>query len=890
MTDLVGKRLGEFEVVRVLGRGGMGVVYEAVQTSLRRRVALKVLGPGVGLTPRAVDRFRREAAAAAKLHHTNIVPVYATGEDGGLHFYAMELIDGPSLDRVILDLANRDREPRDPNIMAGGGRQDHGTDGTGRNACATGDLGGTGIPACAPDGSGGTGIPACAPDHLALTGPYVDPDTSPLPSAAASSGLSSGGAYFDAVARMAADVADALDHAHRHGVVHRDVKPSNLLLAPDGRLSVNDFGLARVLEEPGVTVTGEFVGTPAYTAPEQVAGGRVPVDHRADVYSLGATLYELLTLRRPFAALGGRDQLLAAVLQKDPVPPRRVNPRVPKDLETICLKCLEKDPDRRYRSAKDLADDLRRYVNRFAILARRPGVAARAGKWVRRNPAVAASLAAVLVLATAAAGAFAWQARVAEHERAEADRKREDEVRLERLQAAMDRALAETMAGRLGEAEAAVRDAERLGASTADLRRLKGQVALWRADFKTAVEELTVATELRPDGMAEWALLASAAFWAGDEARYIQIVGDRLDKTTPRSAEDFLYSGQAISINDPGRGLPLMERAVELRDGAIPRSVRGNARSFLGLLTEDPALVEKGSTDVRIARELLGDNNPVAVADSLRARMHSALVFEAVGQPAKAREAWEQARADVDLLTRVPDHPYAAYWRCEYLRVSGQDGAGAFRAAARFRTDIPLAALNASYAYARGSPDDIRAALLWLDDAEAVNPAADLVRTSRIFLLSALGDSERNRARAEYDRHVGKSDDPSYRMVAAEGLLLLGRAGEARAALEELRGKQFPSAYRKAYTALLDHSSGRPVTEAEVIEASSGHRFLRCETALFLGLRNLSGGDREAAKRHLRDGATRYRCPMSLATWWCMAFLARMEKDPAWPPWIPPAK
>src|SRR5262249_12811524 len=161
-------------------------------------------------------------------------------------------------------------------------------------------------------------------------------------------------------------------HAHQEGVVHRDMKPSNLLLSSAGRLSVNDFGVARMLEQPGMTMTGEFVGTPAYMSPEQITAGRTPLDHRTDIYSLGATLYDLLTQQPPFTG-ERRDQVLAQILHKEPKAPRKVNPKVPVDLETICLKAMEKDPDQRYRTAGALADDLRRYVNRFAIEARRAG-------------------------------------------------------------------------------------------------------------------------------------------------------------------------------------------------------------------------------------------------------------------------------------------------------------------------------------------------------------------------------------------------------------------------------------------------------------------------------------------------------------------------------------
>jgi hypothetical protein len=266
------QRLGDFENLRELGRGGMGVVFEARQLSLNRKVALKVLSGGLGLTGKGVQRFQREAEAAAKLHQSNIVPVYATGAEGDTHYYAMELIDGPSLDRVIRQM----RQTRDAQS---------------------------------------SGSPASASENVlptAITGPYVA-ESSPQANSAAllsTSSLSSDGQYFDTVARMIADVADALEHAHKSGVIHRDMKPSNLLLSPDGRLSINDFGLARLLEQPEMTMTGEFVGTPAYLSPEQITSGRVPLDHRTDIYSLGATLYELLTLRPPFTG-ERRDQVLA---------------------------------------------------------------------------------------------------------------------------------------------------------------------------------------------------------------------------------------------------------------------------------------------------------------------------------------------------------------------------------------------------------------------------------------------------------------------------------------------------------------------------------------------------------------------------------------------------
>jgi len=265
----------------------------------------------------------------------------------------MELIEGPSLDHVIRQLRK-------------------------------GDAPLSSTPTVAP--SSAENVPSTP------TGPYV-PAAPGTPSSGSSTSTASGNDHFDRIARMIAEVADGLEYAHRQGVIHRDIKPSNLLLSPEGRLSINDFGLARVLEQPGMTLTGEFVGTPAYMSPEQITAGRAPLDYRTDIYSLGATLYELLTLQPPFSG-ERRDQMIAQIMHKEPRLPRALNRQIPVDLETICLKAMEKDPDRRYQTAGALAEDLRRYLNRFAIRARRAGPLVRVRKWVRRHPGLAAGLAA----------------------------------------------------------------------------------------------------------------------------------------------------------------------------------------------------------------------------------------------------------------------------------------------------------------------------------------------------------------------------------------------------------------------------------------------------------------------------------------------------------------
>jgi serine/threonine protein kinase/TolA-binding protein len=370
------EQLGDYRILRVAGRGGMGVVYEAVQLSLGRHVALKVLAGHGPLSPTQLERFRREARAAAKLHHTNIVPVHGVGEHDGIHYFAMQFIAGQALDEVLKEVA-RLRGKRDTPPPQGGG----GGPGPSQSL-AQGLLGGPSpSPGSQPPGPGG--CPA---------GPASGAELTSQPEAQ----------YFRSVARMGVQVADALDHAHRQGVLHRDIKPSNLLLDAGGTVWITDFGLAKAEDSDELTHTGDIVGTLRYMAPERFHGWS---DARSDVYSLGVTLYELLTLRPAFED-SSRPRLIERITGEDPPRPRKVDRSIPRDLETIVLKAIDKEPGRRYQAAGDLAEDLRRFLLGEPVRARRVGPGERALKWVRRRPAVAAllavSAAAVLALAAGA--------------------------------------------------------------------------------------------------------------------------------------------------------------------------------------------------------------------------------------------------------------------------------------------------------------------------------------------------------------------------------------------------------------------------------------------------------------------------------------------------------
>jgi serine/threonine protein kinase len=345
--------LGDFRLIREVGRGGMGVVYEAEQISLGRRVALKVLPFAATMDPRHLQRFYNEARAAAGLHHEHIVPVHAVGCERGVHYYAMQFVDGRTLADVIAGL---------------------------RDGPA---------PANREQPTAAHGPPPGADPPAADTAPVAAQATSAAPRQAAS---------YRRVAEWGVQAAGALEHAHALGVVHRDVKPANLMIDGRGKLWVTDFGLARFGADTGLTMTGDLVGTLRYMSPEQALARHGLVDHRTDVYALGATLYELLTLRPAF---DGKDraEVLRQIAFDEPRPPRQVERAIPADLETVVLKALVKEPAERYATAQELADDLRRWLGDQPIRARRPSLRLRATKWARRHRPLVLSAGVLLLLA-----------------------------------------------------------------------------------------------------------------------------------------------------------------------------------------------------------------------------------------------------------------------------------------------------------------------------------------------------------------------------------------------------------------------------------------------------------------------------------------------------------
>ncbi len=522
------RQFGDYRILREIGRGGMGVVYEAEQISLGRRVALKVLPGQVSSDRKVLERFRREARAAARLHHTNIVPVFEVGREGDVAYYAMQFIQGLGLNTVITELRRLlDRASSQPQIKSAlenltlqprgehprrdieGPTQSEGVEvsavlqyiltgriepglepaGAPEPTLAKAHAGGIATPReTGKEGQVAKFDPALTRTETgsAIAGDETDPhwehspapDSSPFGSPSSSSAVLPGGAqlssvgsgrrgYFRSLAQIGRQVAGGLAYAHARGIVHRDIKPSNLLLDTAGVVWITDFGLAKG-EDDGLTTTGDILGTLRYMAPERFRGQG---DARADVYALGLTLYELLTLRPAYAS-ADRLKLIEQVKAEEPVRPRSLDHRIPRDLETIVLKAIEKDPKARYQTAEAMGEDLGRFLADEPIKARQVGAVERYWRWARRNPVIATLggvLTAVLLVATmssllaarqmaalakvnadaarservARLEAVAAQARV-EAQRSEADRERE-------------RAEQNLYIARIGQAEGALR-------------------------------------------------------------------------------------------------------------------------------------------------------------------------------------------------------------------------------------------------------------------------------------------------------------------------------------------------------------------------------------------------------------------------------------------------
>lgn len=528
----------------------MGTVFEAFQASLKRTVAVKVLGQQVSASPTAVIRFQREAQAAAKLNHAHIVPIFSLGEDDGTFFYAMEFVDGPGLNEIIGE--HRERQITDT---------------------ATADLSDT--------------VELVRSDS-AVALPLRDDvtETQPLPSRqsigdssvtlSSFSNVHSSDEFYGSVARHIANVADGLDYAHEQGVIHRDIKPHNLILGRDDNLRISDFGLARLSEQPGVTVTGELIGSPLYMSPEQLTGKASAVDHRTDIYSLGATLYEWITLSPPYPG-DTRERVISQILTSEPVTPRAKNAEIPIDLETICLKAMERDIHQRYQHAGEMRDDLNRFVEKQPIYAKRSGAATRLRKFVGRHQL--ASLATVAaVLAIILTIALVSTSRAVKKQTAVAEQALADQSKLVDMFGELKEMLPPELGGTLSAIEAVA-------------PVLRGLVEGTESD--TDDDASSPSTGADPARAAQVTSIARRAVWDFYQDTH------RADDEEPTPADDVAaHVAQAMELanTDLSAALDMVNAALNIQPDNIPgrlfrAAMRGRLGRFDKMLDDADALI-----------------------------------------------------------------------------------------------------------------------------------------------------------------------------------------------------------------------------------------------------------------------------------------------------------
>jgi serine/threonine protein kinase/WD40 repeat protein len=639
------QQLGDYRIIREIGHGGMGTVYEAEQVSLGRHVALKVLPNQAFHDAKNRRRFEREARAAAKLHHTNIVPVFGVGEHEGVPYFVMQFIQGLGLDVVLAEL-NRMHSP-DAITLPGGTQSPTG----GEIRISRRDVSAVDMARSLMSGTfhqlggelvaeeqrlqsdatlvtaGKPGSGELTPDTAAgadTSGRYSDLFTVsssstvlPVKSSAVVKGPPQR-TYWQSVANIGRQVADALDYAHTQGILHRDVKPANLLLDVRGTVWVTDFGLAKVVgaEAGDLTRSGDVLGTLRYMPPEAFEGKS---DARSDVYSLGLTLYELVAMRPAFVAKD-RNKLVKQVMNEEPARLRKLNPSVPRDLETVVLKAIARDPARRYQTPAGLAEDLQRFIEDRPVRARRVSELERVWRWCRRDPVTASLVAAiVLVFLAGFAGVF-WQWRGAETAREDEKNQRQ---RAEALQKGAESALDQANQARAAsEKSRAAAEAETYHAVLSEVRASRaGHESGWREKALADLARLAVMPTPRRD-RTELRTEAAAVLGTPD----IRLVAKIEAPAADLGSFGFSTDGRTLLTAGTKSGLDFWDVAARTHRASVDGLAVSNAGfdtvaylpdgQGLAVATADRGIVFTDTNGVRTSREAItqGSSQPTRLS------------------------------------------------------------------------------------------------------------------------------------------------------------------------------------------------------------------------------------------------------------------------------------
>lgn len=793
-----GQALGDFTIVREIGRGGMGVVYEATQTSLNRRVALKVLAMSTLISENALQRFEREATLAGKLDHANIVPVYMVGEEQGIHYYVMQYIEGTTLS-----------------------------------------------------------------DHLKK---------------GRKNGLVPDNDYFRTVARWGAQIGKALAYAHGHGTVHRDIKPSNLLLDKEGNVWITDFGLARADAQKSLTLTGDIVGTARYMSPEQAQGGGAKPDERTDVYSLGATLYELLTFTPAYDG-DSRETVLNSILVSRPLPPRQVNRAIPRDLETIVLKCMQKDADDRYEGADGVADDCERFLDGRAVLARRTRLWLGFVRMVKRNKLRVAGSLLLVVMGLIVVALFF-------------------KVRLEQGEKHLDEAFTAIFFKKdFQHAEQLLDEASSLGIDSERLHLYRGLIPVFLDDQERAHELLKKTLDHFPDSAETCFALAYTYHVMADTLnrdRFLQRA-ESLEIDTPLA---WFLRGMALSDTSGTKALESYNQALALSPDFFPAlEVRAKYRADL-LLTQGKADELEPMLNDYNAWVLLQPHSAWAYAARASGWLYAAAFARPRPDMQDEHIEWlEKCGDDLDrALTMQQESDFRpSCIQGLYLRYVG-DYEGSLNAYARaneiYRSTFdqdhpPIIHHEALALFALGDLEKTRSLM---ERAFAVWPENRFPFPIQHAIL--LADLKEIESAKEALLRSMDSDNrlASWLIPTAACMAFIGfekEAGERLLELEEDLGRTAGTDDEKRVDRIgdqLDYLLGRKEADTLIASAKAQPGVL-CEYYLLIAFRELGRGNRSAGLDALRQCLDTGVCTF-VEFRFAQVLKTRLESDEDWPHWL----
>ncbi|HEY5913213.1 MAG TPA: protein kinase, partial [Verrucomicrobiae bacterium] len=816
--EATGQTLGRYKLLEKIGEGGCGVVYVAEQAEpVRRRVALKVIKLGMD-TKQVVARFEAERQALAMMDHPNIAKVLDAGStETGRPYFVMELVRGIR----ITDYCDQHNLPTQ--------------------------------------------------DRLDL---FIK-------------------------------ICQAIQHAHQKGIIHRDIKPSNILVTLHDGVPVPkviDFGIAkategRLTDATVYTQLHQFIGTPAYMSPEQAEMSGLDIDTRSDIYSLGVLLFELLAGSTPFdpkeLMAAGIDEMRKTIREKEPPRPstrlatlgadqltttaKRRSSDAPRlihllkgDLDWIVMKCLEKDPARRYETANGLAADIKRHLNYEPVVARPPSSAYKVSKFVRRNKlAVAAGTAVLLALVLGLGSATVMFFR----ERA-ANRRALEEVRARLVERAMNAA----MSGNRDAVQQALEAAKAENISGGQLAIVEGLRDLASGNPEGAVKHLGEATKSLPNSAAAHALLATAFVYAQDPENHYAALAN-LEKFKEQTPEDYLFKGQALSLK--GDGLRLLDHAVESQPTALAYMLRAEARAILAMHTND---IEAALKDVAVAKtKTLSQKHVTLLVNSCLTHLVAAEIYRRAGNIAQSNNHLGEAEKDGQQLELFSENSHALRWRIWQLESADLDQGSdrAFEYANRLLSEhkVRQPLLQMSYGTALLIRGQVRKAL------EVYNSAPqDLwIDSMRPFALFELPD-HRKEFEKELARYRERYPGPFLESTVPSLLLYAAKKQEAKTTARMLadqpeRFNLLPLGHQRE----VNYLAGR-LDEKAFLNAAQGSLGEACWAHCLIGFQNWADGDHAGAAEHFRQAIDTRAFTSGPTYYWAQVALAQLKRHPTWPP------